>query len=98
MTSISVHYDLRLPEGTPNPSSGIKNATTHKFPVGSAATNAGDLRGYYDSLRDGLAKAKTQVGEELTEWRDAVGRGEAAKEKKKVVSEDDEDEEEEVDA
>lgn len=92
MAALSVQYKLNPPAGTAAPA--LEPNAHHTIPV--LAPPSGDHRSYYDALRASIADAKATLGEELTAWRDAVGKGEAIKEKKQV-STDSEEEEEEVD-
>ena len=91
MAALSVQYKLNPPAGTSAPA--LEPNAHHTIPV-LAAPNA-DHRSYYDALRASIADANAKLGEELTAWRDAVGKGEVIKEKKQVSA--DSEEEEEVD-
>ncbi|KAE9403792.1 hypothetical protein BT96DRAFT_917348 [Gymnopus androsaceus JB14] len=51
---------------------------------------------YYGALHEALAEARNKIGDDLTIWRDAVGKLEINKETKRPTkAEDEEDEEEE---
>ncbi|KAH8094659.1 hypothetical protein BXZ70DRAFT_352168 [Cristinia sonorae] len=94
--SIKISYDLQPPEEA-SVGTNLSTFKSYAFPV--PATNTSDLKEYYTALRESLAAAKNQVGDDLTEWRDAVGKLELSKEskppKKGVELDDDEEEEEE---
>lgn len=93
--AIKISYALNPPANTP--SANLSTSKTHDFPISS--TNPSNLNEYYAALRESLANAKDAVGNELTGWRDAVGKGELSKEpkppKKGVDLDDEEDEEDE---
>jgi len=100
-SAIRVTYDLKPPTGVDN--SGKPTTATHQFPLSTAsgpqpARSTADPKVFYADLRVALENARTRVGNELTEWRDAVGKAELNKEpigkaKDGDLDEDDEDEE-----
>lgn len=91
MPTITIHYALQPPSGTPHPPS-LKPETTLTFDVPIQAQNQ-DQSEYYSKLRETVSEAKERLGEELTAWRDAVGTREGAREtvsrKKRDVDEGD---------
>ncbi|KAI0370001.1 hypothetical protein BV20DRAFT_966982 [Pilatotrama ljubarskyi] len=90
--AISITYELSPPSDTPAPEN-LTSKKTHEFPVTNA--DVGSQKAYYEGLRAAVLQAKSTLGEELTAWRDAVGRREDNKEAKiPKKSEDDDDEEE----
>ncbi|KZV74072.1 hypothetical protein PENSPDRAFT_235106 [Peniophora sp. CONT] len=91
--SITVSISLNPPENTIVPTS-LSSTSSHRFPL-SIAPDAQDHAGYYAALRAALADARTKTGDELTQWRDAVGKNELGKEPKKNVTDEDEEEDEE---
>ena len=97
MTStISISYDLHPPSGIDKTASGL--STSRKIEVQVKADASQDLESYYSALHNAIEEARTKVGQDLTEWRDAVGKDEASKEPKKTAkdeAEDDAEEEEE---
>ena len=94
-SSITIAYDLHPPTGT-STSPSMQTKKTLDFPV--KASPISDHRQYYSSLRDAVLESKTQIGVDLTEWRDAVGTLENQKEPKKGKKSDEgEDEDEEED-
>ncbi|KAI6120916.1 hypothetical protein EDD16DRAFT_1573569 [Pisolithus croceorrhizus] len=106
--TVTASYTLRLPAGTEHPPS-LTPTVTHTFPLGNSSslgtldldpsTASADVREYYDSVRAAIAAARIKLGEELTAWRDAVGNGEAGKERKlKAAKEEDEEDEDEGEA
>ena len=75
-------------------SPNLSTTSSHTFPL-SIAPEAQGHAGYYAALRAALADARTKTGDELTQWRDAVGKSELGKETKKAVTDDDDEEEDE---
>ncbi|THH30636.1 hypothetical protein EUX98_g3568 [Antrodiella citrinella] len=75
--NITISYELHPPADTP--STNLSASTSHQFPVSS---NQLDLGEHYETLRGSLAQAKDVVGNELTEWKDVVGKLELSKEPK----------------
>ena len=90
--SITISYDLQPPPNTPAPN--LTPTKSQEIPVKIIADGQ---KSYYESLRGSIGEAKAILGEELTAWRDAVGKGEQIKESKRVLGEDDEDVEEDDD-
>lgn len=95
-TTLTVSYALSPPEGTNSPPSLAPNGA-HAFAI--EADKTANIREYYDALQKSIIAAKERLGEELTAWRDAVGKAEVRKEKAakaaRAGSEDEEEEEEE---
>lgn len=93
---ITVSYSLNPPPG--NDTGNLKPSKDLEFPI-AASVSDGQKR-FYGALREGIEAARNQVGEELTAWRDAVGKAELNKETKKTLNydqdEDGEGEEEEA--
>jgi len=52
-------------------------------------------KAYYGELRKALEVARTELGEDLTRWRDLAGKAELSKEAKRVDDDEDIDEQEE---
>lgn len=93
-TAISITYELNLPADTPVPDNHAATKT-HEFSVANA--NAAGQKEYYAGLRAAVLQAKSTLGEELTAWRDVVGKREENKEAKiPRKNEEDEDEDEEA--
>lgn len=90
--SITVAYQLNLPLGVQQPSQ-LEPSRTLGFPVANKSKSD-----YYTALKDTIKSAKLALGQELTEWRDAVGNAENFKEPKKLSKKDDDGEDEEDDA
>jgi len=81
-------YDLKPPTSV-----GTADKPPQKmqeFVVSPASDSNAD---FYAAMRSSLEAARNQVGDELTAWRDIVGKSEMNKEPRKVVSEEDEGEE-----
>ena len=92
--SLTISYELRPPKDIVPPSNRTSASTKHSFEI-KPSTEPG-YKGYYAGLRTAIADARAKTGDELTEWRDAVGNGELKKEGRPVIkSEADEEEEEE---
>jgi len=83
--SIKVTYDLNPPLSIPIPAD-LQKSNTHSYPVKISASldkmKAGNS--FYRGLRKSLDAARNEVGEELTTWRDLVGKVELNKEPKKA--------------
>lgn len=90
-SSITITYNLKPPAGIQ--SNGLNPSAVHEFNI-PVSPNDGQKR-YYTALEAAINKAKDQVGNELTAWRDAVGKAELTKEPKNSNSEEGDEEEEE---
>jgi hypothetical protein len=96
-STIKIQYSLNLPEGV---NTGDKpTSKTHQFKIDTTTPSSNDSRqdakkSYYDALRDALEEARHQIGDELTAWRDCVGKKEMNKELKKGNGEEEEEDEE----
>ena len=97
-STIKIQYSLNLPEGV---NSGNKpTSKTHQFNIDTSTPSRNDDDAkksltYYDALRITLEKARNLVGDELTAWRDCVGKKELNKEPRKGNGDEEEEEEEE---
>ena len=91
---VSVTYELKPPSDTPIPTH-LNVTKTHEVPIANA--DVSNQKSYYEGLRTAVLQVKSTLGEELTAWRDAVGKREDNKEaripKKSEGDEDEEDEE-----
>lgn len=95
-SAVSVTYRLNPPPEAPVPA-GLSSVKTHDFSIKGALSGSTDQKAYYEGLRAAVLQAKSIVGEELTAWRDTVGKREENKEARiPQREEDDEDEGEEV--
>jgi hypothetical protein len=94
-STIKIQYSLNLPEGV-NTEGNKPTSKTHQFKIDTPASNS-DLSqdAYYDALRNALKEARSQVGDELTAWKDCVGKKELNKELRKGNGDEEEEEEEE---
>ena len=101
---IKIQYSLNLPEGVN--AEDKPTSKTHQFKIDTDTTtpssNDSDTTSkeakkssYYDALRNALEEARNQVGDELTAWRDRVGKKELNKEPRKGNGDEEEEEEEE---
>lgn len=98
--TIKIQYSLNLPEGV-----NTENKLTfkaNKFEIDttpSSNLNGSQLeeakKSYYVALRNALEEARTQIGDELTAWRDCVGKKELNKEPRKGDGDEEEEEPEE---
>ena len=103
-STIKIQYSLNLPEGVNTEDK--PTSKTHQFKIDTTPSTRsnGDSqdseakKSYYNALRDALQEARSQIGDELTAWRDCVGNKELNKEPRKgngVEEEEGEEEEEE---
>jgi hypothetical protein len=91
-SSIKITYTLNPPTAIES-SRELPKQKSHEFTV-SHSSNEGTTA-YYTALRSSLDKARNEVGDELTAWRDKVGKAELNKELKKGGNDEEEDEEQE---
>jgi len=92
--AITVEYTLNPPAASSGQNYDLPVSKKHSFELGESQNAAG----HYKLLRESIARARDEVGEELTAWRDAVGKAELSKETKKATKNDeDEDDEEDGD-
>ncbi|KAF4604562.1 hypothetical protein EYR40_003336 [Pleurotus pulmonarius] len=92
--TITVAYVLSPPEGTDTPALSPTKEMT--FDVEQKSNTDRTYAAYYDCLRASIEAARTALGDDLTEWRDAIGAAEGSKEIKRILA-DEEDEEEDGD-
>jgi hypothetical protein len=93
--SIKITYTLNPPSSAP---SDVPKSKSHVYPIAAPPIQPEEDKAgkaYYDQLRKSLEAARLEVGEELTMWRDLVGKAEVNKEPKKNAEEEEVDEEEE---
>ncbi|THH13499.1 hypothetical protein EW146_g6729 [Bondarzewia mesenterica] len=74
--ALTISYNLHPPEGTQ--SSGLNPTAMHRFKL--SGPEGGGYKNHYEALRAAILDARTQTGDELTAWRDAVGKREETKE------------------
>jgi hypothetical protein len=90
--SVLISYQLHPPASVQ--AGNLSASKSHTFPVNSSSS---DRPKYYRTLHTAIEEARGQLGNELTAWRDAVGKTELSKETKKTLKydmdEEDEDEE-----
>ncbi|KAI0778905.1 hypothetical protein BD413DRAFT_512739 [Trametes elegans] len=88
---VTVCYTIYPYDDTPlpanNPASRYDNFRIQQPPANSKA--------YYEGLRAAVLEAKKELGEQLTLWRDAMGKSEDHKVAKKSENDEDEDEDDE---
>ncbi|KAJ7225639.1 hypothetical protein GGX14DRAFT_349997 [Mycena pura] len=95
--AIIVQYTLH-PPATSGQVFELPLAKKHIFELGELSSEALQPE-YYKMLRQSIARARDEVGQELTAWRDVVGKAEQGKDAKKYAkTEEDEEEEEDGDA
>ena len=100
-STIKIQYSLNLPEGVNTEDK--PTSKTHQFEIDTTAPSSNDdtrqgqeaKKSYYDALRDALEEARSQIGDELTAWRDRVGKKELNKEPRKENGDEEDEEEEE---
>jgi len=91
--SIVVSFNLNPPAGVDCGS--LERNKEIKIPVSADPASSG-VKEYYTSLRVAIEDARQLLGDDLTAWRDAVGKKELSKETKKSMTygaDEDEDEE-----
>jgi len=91
MSSVKITYDLKLPAGVDV--YGLEKSKTYEFSIPVSPETGLTL--YYTALQESIMKTKEQIGNDLTEWKDAVGKAESKIEPTKHKSEEEEAEEEE---
>ncbi|KAG5644111.1 hypothetical protein DXG03_009130 [Asterophora parasitica] len=92
-TTITISYELNPPAQIVEDAASLSTSKAQTFPVN--ANPAEGQEKYYGALQKAIAVAKDQLGQELTAWRDAVGKAELSKETQKTLKYDAEEEEEE---
>ncbi|KAF8079265.1 hypothetical protein FPV67DRAFT_1403550 [Lyophyllum atratum] len=92
--TITISYDLNPPAQSIKDAANLSSSTTQTFPVNANLATDGQEK-YYSALQAAIAGARDQLGNELTAWRDAVGKAELSKETPKTLKYDAEGEEEE---
>jgi hypothetical protein len=92
-SSVKITYTLNPPT-TVESTGELPKQKSHEFTV--TPSSNGGTAGYYTAMRSSLNKARNEVGDELTAWRDRVGKAELNKEQKKGGGDEEEEEEEEV--
>jgi hypothetical protein len=93
-SAITISYELKPPAGTE--ARDLTASKTQQFLVNTSPSE-GQAK-FYKSLQTAVEDARNQLGDELTAWRDAVGKGELSKETPKTLKYDaDEDEEDDED-
>ena len=89
-TSITISYDLNPPESVETDLVESKSAS---FTVKKSPEDG--QKAYYAALRSAIHLARNQLGDELTAWRDAVGKAELGLEGTPVAVDAEEDDNEE---
>jgi hypothetical protein len=92
MPTVEVTYELHPPSNITAP--GLTPVTTHDFDVSATRSTIDTNQDYYTALRKSLGEAKAKLGEELTAWRDVVGKEDVGMQKPRQ-NKDDEDESDE---
>lgn len=93
-STIKIQYSLNLPEGV---DAGEKlTSKTLQFNLDTPSNNDSQegKKSYYDVLQNALEQARNLVGDELTAWRDRVGKKELNKELRRGNGDEEEEEEE----
>ena len=80
------YYSLNLPEGVNTENK--QTSKTHQFKIDTTPSSNDSYsqeakKSYYDALRNAMEEARNQIGDELTAWRDRVGKKELNKEPRK---------------
>jgi hypothetical protein len=90
-SSLKITYTLN-PPATIESTGELPKQKSHEFTV-TPSSNGGTAT-YYAAMRSSLSTAQNEVGDELTAWRDRVGKAELNKEPKKGGGDEEEEEEE----
>lgn len=91
MSSVKITYNLKPPVGVDI--NGLEKSKTYELSVLVSPENG--PKSYYTALQESITKTKEQIGNDLTAWRDAVGKTESKNESMKLKSEEEEETEEE---
>jgi len=91
MSAITIAYQLNPP--TEAEAGGLNSSKDSAFPV-NANPSEGQKK-YYNSLQKAIVEAKNDIGNDLTAWKEAVGKAELSKETPKTLKYEDTGEEEE---
>jgi hypothetical protein len=98
-STIKIQYSLNLPEGVNTENKSTSKTYQFKIDTTPSSNDSDNQEAkksyYYDALRIALEEARNQIGDELTAWRDCVGKKELNKELRKGNGYDEEEEEEE---
>ena len=102
--SIKISYTVNPPVNSSiTPTPDLPKTKSTQYPISpTEIPPEGDKAGkaYYRELRKALEAARTELGEDLTRWRDLAGKAELNKEPKQVedgdIDENAEQEEEEL--
>ena len=87
---LKVDYTLSVSVPPNVDASELSASKAHEFQVHGDKDSHKD---YYDGLRAALATARNTVGDELTEWKELVGKDEECKQNGKEEDEEPEEEE-----
>ena len=74
--TVIIEYQVSPPQGVDAPDLATKK--TLKYEVHGSPDNG--AKDYYKNLKEAVRVARDEVGEDLTAWRDAVGKAELRKE------------------
>lgn len=91
---LTISYTLHPPSGTQLLPRHTPDSC-HTFPIAPVTSASREARVYYATLHAAVVAARDKLGNELTVWRDAVGKLEAGKESSAKASRDENEEEEE---
>ncbi|KAF8633572.1 hypothetical protein AX15_001369 [Amanita polypyramis BW_CC] len=70
---LKVNYSLCVSPPPDADTSGLNTSRAHELQVKG---DKDSYKNYYDGLREALAKARNAVGDELTKWKELVGKDE----------------------
>ncbi|KAF5312528.1 hypothetical protein D9619_002471 [Psilocybe cf. subviscida] len=88
--AIKITYTLKPPTSVQG--GNLATQKSHEHPIKPADEGK---TAFYTALRKSIDAARTEIGDELTAWRDVIGKAELVKEPKKVPEGEEEEEEEE---
>jgi len=84
---LKVEYTLSVSPPPNVNTSELSASKTHEFTVD---VDKNSPKKYYDELRAALSKARNTVGDELTRWKELVGKDEELKQDGKEEEEEEE--------
>jgi hypothetical protein len=93
-SSVKITYTINPPSSIAPTPDLAKSKSTEYLISPSEHDKAG--KAYYAELRKALEAARTEVGEDLTRWKELVGKAELNKEPKQAEDDNDSEEQDEV--
>lgn len=81
VAEITITYELKPPAQTA--AEELKTSKTQSFSINSSPADSQEK--YYKTLQKVVTEARNAVGDDLTAWRNAVGKAELSKETPKTL-------------